>query len=744
MAGLRIPTLVGKMRAPGAKLYRGGGYTYVPTLQQARRRRTENSFEMVKRNPLLFSRVWRMATRMGALPLEVFEPDVPADTSPSQFRAAIAANMGRTGFRIGEFTADAGRKPAPDHPAQSILSMPNENMTRSLLMVGSLITLYTYEKVAWVKERGADGKPVALWPIPGHALQVKGSETESIDHFEVVYGSTVAARYEPEDVCYFRLAPDITDWAGGVGPLTALGKVADFGMSAIDALAEIFDYGITQRIWVDLHGKTLEEDDGAASARIAAQVGKVRSNKGEVPIMEDEATLENLGDPATDNVMSRSLDVANALIDDAFGLKNADDLAYFYGEAIQPIADVFELELERSFFSEWKSKPAWAEFGFRETMKGTPAQRIELHQKAIYSGQETMDEARFDEGRPPLPEKRGEMPVLPLNVGPIPSPAEMEAKAKDTKMGLGGQEGKGTLVALPGGANAGGGRNVPGQGDPTPNTPVGGTAGTPKVSARTSRVGHNWGIVRNRILDAQSEAFGRRAKGLIKGEARKLRTQLAPPLRAAGAGTVGLPPLAELVAALGANDPEFRRFLIGFMTQAGENAWREAEILMDATRQEINQALAIAYAERANAVADRFMLARTEQLRTLFEQAFEFGWTSNRLAEEIAARWGELATHFVDGVSRTEIAWAVERAALGAWHAAGITTVEFVFGGGPCTTGLCEDAALGGPYPLGAEFQAVGASFDGAEAPPLHPSCRCFLSPAGESFGATELADVGA
>jgi hypothetical protein len=88
-----------------------------------------------------------------------------------------------------------------------------------------------------------------------------------------------------------------------------------------------------------------------------------------------------------------------------------------------------------------------------------------------------------------------------------------------------------------------------------------------------------------------------------------------------------------------------------------------------------------------------------------------------------------LKAHLVDGVARTEMAFAHEEAAKAAWRQAGVRELDFVFGGGPCTTHVCEDAALNGPYAVGQGIGDVGASFTGASTPPLHPSCTCFMVP---------------
>lgn len=727
--GVRVPTLGARMRSPG-KIYKGLGSTIVPSLAMARRRDVIPTTRGVLENPFLFYPVWKLGLRIGSLGIKVASVDLPKGDQARPMRAHLRVLQRNGGLRAHDLAETLGLHAEPTHPSQNLLDAPNESLTRPMLIAGTVAHVLIYKKCAWWKERDpVTGKPIALWPIPGHSLHVVKDENKIIRRFEARSGAEVLDSWPPEDVCYFRFMPGFDDWADGLSPMDSLAKVGELGLGALQGITDLFDFGILGRIYINLNGKTLEEGDEDAAERIGLQLAKVRMNKGDVPVMEDGATIDNFGDAASDNVMHDAMDRAEHIIDRMFGL-DAKDTREFYAEGVQPLADAIEHELERSYFSEWDDKVLFGEFAFREALKGSPAERIEMHQKAIFSMQETPDEARIDEGREPQGGPAAEL-WGPLNLWQLGALAASQNRAEpsgagaDSKGGLGGAQGKGSLLSLPSGKQVGM--------DPTPDAPRGlGTTGRSlrarQSNGRPSRFARPWRMRRDRIVSSHAEALGRRARSLIKSESKAIRSHLeVPNLRAQG--DRGLPALQELTGALGMNDREFLALVMQFMAQAGEDAWAAAQELIDAVRTDVSVALRDAYLQRAQVVMERFGLARSERLVSLFEQAVEQGWRSRDLAEAISAEWDSLAVHFVDGVARTEVAYALEHASVAAWRQSGVLSVDFVFGGGPCTTGVCEDVSLGGPYDIGSPLDNVGYSFDDANSPPLHPSCTCFMVP---------------
>ncbi len=723
---MRVPMLGSRMRAPRGRIYKGLGSIIVPPLAEARRRGgiTERGTKL-RTNPFIAYPAWRLGMRISTLGIKVMSLNLPPgdENRPERARMRVAHSQGR--MRAHDLDSRLGSTEATNHPAQALIDSPNPSMTRQLLMAGTVVGMLVNKRAAWVKERDPrTGTVTALWPIPDHVLHVVTNQSSIIDHFEARSGAEVLAVYEPSEVCYFRLMPDLYNWADGFTPFDALTPVAEFGLSALESLTDLFDYGLLQRIYIDLKGKTLEENDADAAGKLAMQLAQVRTSKGHIPVMEDGATIESFGEGSDDKEMHNALDRAEHIIDRMFSL-DAKDSASFYTEAVQPIADVIEHELERSFFSEWTDEVLYGEFSFREAMKGTPAERIEMHQKAIFSMQETPNEARIEEGKPPIEGAASEL-WGPLNLWTVDALDESQRRntngvdsgqGKSSGGGIGGTEGKGTLLSLPTG-------NQVGQ-DPTPDAPRGlGTTGRMRAPS-TNRLAASWRTTRDRITDRHAEAFGRRVKAFLRGESKALNRHLTPTVRAKA--EAGLPAVQELIDAIAGTDDEFARLLVAFMGQAGSEAWKAAAELVGAEAKAVDAALKGFYETRAAFVAERFMLARQEVLARLFSEAIANGQRASDLAAAIGEQYESLATHFTDSISRTEMAMATERAALASWHAGGVSQVEFIFGGGPCTTGVCQDASLGGPYDIGDTLANVGESFEGADSPPLHPSCTCFL-----------------
>jgi HK97 family phage portal protein len=669
-----IPT-IGR-RAASANLYQGGP-TIVPMLTPSvERQEYATTAEAVRKNPLIFAPVWKIALRMGALPIKVFSID------------------GETG----------ARNEAPNHPAYNLLRAPNPAMTRSTFISGTVASLFIHTRAAWLKQR-QNGQLVELWPIPVQYLTAERDPRGLIREFVVNKNTSDEKRLSVNDVCYFRLLPGFEDWAEGTSPLQALEKVAQFGQSALEAMTDLFDHGILGRVWVDLNGKVIEEGDDALD-RLNAQMAAVRRDRFAAPVMEDGAEIKNMGDAASDEVMHRALDSATKIIYEAFGLPQDGDDKAFYSAAVQPIADVMEQEMERTLMTEWPDDPAFPEFGFREILKGSPLDRIEMHARAILTMQETPAEAREDENRPFM--DGSDRLFGPLNIIDLMQLiATQQRPPADTQGGLGGVEGKGTFP--------------PSVMRPLPET------GGRQLAARARAVTDRWSLIRDREISRQAEAFSRQARGVLKREQAQMR-RLFTPTRASSTST-GIPPLPDLIEVIREHDALVATQLSRFMSNAGSNAWTAAEDFVAAQAQDMNLALHAAYRDRAEVVAQRFGLARETELVGLFEKAHELEWTTRELDTQIAQQWSGLATHYVDGVGRTEMAWAHERAAMSAWRSSGIEELDFVFGGGPCSTGVCLTASENSPMRIGTSTGDVGSSFAEADSPPLHPNCTCFMVP---------------
>jgi hypothetical protein len=97
------------------------------------------------------------------------------------------------------------------------------------------------------------------------------------------------------------------------------------------------------------------------------------------------------------------------------------------------------------------------------------------------------------------------------------------------------------------------------------------------------------------------------------------------------------------------------------------------------------------------------------------------GGTAAELEHAIRAMMGD--EHDARLIAVTEIARAMQAAALEAYRAAGVNKVRWITRSGhPCAICIANEAA--GPRYLGEPFPS------GHTAPPAHPQCECAIIPA--------------
>lgn len=663
-----------------------GGASLVPSLDHPTPGGMDPAKEL-RENPLLFAPEWRIAFRLGALPIKVFE-----------FREDKGASMV---FDVGKTQQTATtpgallREEAPDHPAYKVLRTPNPDLPSNLLISGSVLSMFSHSRCGWWKERKNPNGPknpsnpvVAVWPIPGHVLWPVRAPNRIIAGFEIRIQGYQPYPLDPADVCYFRLMPDPEDWAASLSPVGPLGDTLDFGMQALGAMSDLFQTAFLQRIWIDLHGEELEQEQ---LDRLRAEMILARQSRWGVPIMESGATIESMGtygSTVEDALLGRAVDLSEKIVAHTFGLpENRDDLALFYGEVIQPIADVIEKELERSFMTEWPDRPAFPEFQFREILAGSPSDRASLHQKKILSGQETINEARRAENLPPI--QGGDITVLPLNVGPLSeAPVTGENRKKDSTDGLGGAEGKGTTPSVP-----------------MPKAPVQKAAAADELAeiqaARNALARENWSTIRTRVLTGQKEALERRLRGLMKEEASGLRSMLD--------GIATDPRKGESV--FREIDGKVAELLTGFNLQVAEEAWRQALDFVSADEIEPTavEQMTTVIRERATEMTEAFGARRLDEFVKLVQEADD-------VKAAVKDRWDELANGLAGRLSETQATWAFEQAVARAWTEAGWAEFALVRDKEGCRTGVCD--------------QAVTQRYTVANVPtPLHHECGCMVLP---------------
>lgn len=691
--------------------------------------KTTDPITALRTNPLLFGPAWRLAFRMGALPVKVFAID-PA-----------------TGTRVD----------VPTHPAYALLRRPNDKVTRNHLVSGSVMTMFSHLAVGWLKVReSVDGPPFEVWPIPAGMLHPVRSSRGLYSGFEIRTMGYPPVPVREKDICYFRLMPDPVDWSSGLSPFSTLGTVADMGGKAIEAGSEMFDNAMLQRLWIDLHGKELT---AKSLTRLSAQLEAARADRFKIPVMEDGASLETMGQSADPGVMVEAMTAANMLIERILGIPEDGNQKLYYAEAIQPIADVLEQELERSLMSEWPDQPAFPEFGFREVMKGDPAARIEMHARAILSAQETPDEARRDENRAPLPNGAGAQAFVPLNLVPIEmasvgvptvpehllevdtkEEAVATGKKADTKGGLGGAEGRETRAKAKG---AGGTR--PRGGDvpdtygrktyPGTKRPLSGEQKLTVLKGGAS-IPNIFKTMKHRHVTGQGEAAARRIRGLLASELRSLKSQL---MSLTGlqdnAVVVEVPSKDALAATFAATQVGVHRLLMGHMDATGKEAMKVASELTgemvpetyrlintvmtedDPAEPLLRLGLDVAYRDRAELTVEAYRRSRVAAVNGILSRALEEQLTGYELRGLMNRRYDALSGYGARGLAVTEMSAAWELAVSSLWRSQGYLELYVTRGEDACATSVCDDIVARGVLTLAEDL------------PPFHAGCGCFTLP---------------
>lgn len=653
-------------RAAPTPLYQPARMFVVPRLDLARERTPTSVSAQAATNPFIFGPMYQVALRMGSLPIKVYEL-APAEGDRMQ------------------------RRERQDHDSYTLLRHPNPDITRSYLIAGTVLSMFSTSHAAWVKVRErADEPPYELWPVPGESFVPNSSPTRLFTGITIKLAGKPNVFIPSSEICYFRLVPHVRDYALPFTPFETLIDAGDMGEAALDVANELYEQGMIERRYISAS----EPMDDDAFNRLKVQIEQARSERGSMPFLEEGIEIKPMGDGPDDEQMLRAMDQTTKLVQDTLGIPADANEKAFFMNAIGPVADAIEQELERSFFNEWPER-LFGEFAFRDVLKGSPEDRANFHLTRIQSGQETINEARSDWDLPPI--EGGDRTFIPLNLMPVDEEQDGHPREKDSAGGLGGDEGRDTL--------------------PRVATP------TARASGSVTRRRNRWGRYREATTQAHTEAVYRRVRGILRKLGRRYNELLVP----ARAAQSGLPSIEDLLDILHSRDAELAAALRAALREMSKQVWDEAQALINATPGEIAVVVEQAIDQKVDVMLSRFAMISEERLRALFERAVTGEITVAQMAEELAATWSsEISSTVAYGIASDGVGYAFEQAALYAWATEGIRMFDVVYGGGPCTTGVCQEVAAGGPYESGTPLDSVGFSFLGTTTPPLHPNCGCY------------------
>lgn len=110
--------------------------------------------------------------------------------------------------------------------------------------------------------------------------------------------------------------------------------------------------------------------------------------------------------------------------------------------------------------------------------------------------------------------------------------------------------------------------------------------------------------------------------------------------------------------------------------------------------------------------------AMDQQISRKLAEGFSQGYNPRKIARNINDRVDKIGITRSRTLARTEVIRAHTDATLNRYEEYGVDRVRYLWGRGPCPSGVCPEAAAGGPYKR-----------ENAPQPPLHPNCTCSLAP---------------
>ncbi len=110
--------------------------------------------------------------------------------------------------------------------------------------------------------------------------------------------------------------------------------------------------------------------------------------------------------------------------------------------------------------------------------------------------------------------------------------------------------------------------------------------------------------------------------------------------------------------------------------------------------------------------------AMDQEISRELAEGFSQGYNPRKIAGNINDRVDKIGITRARTLARTEVIRAHGQATKNRYKEYGVKRVNWIWGRGPCPSGVCPSNAAGGPYKI-----------DNVPAHPAHPNCTCSLSP---------------
>jgi len=215
--------------------------------------------QVAKANPWLYAATTKISTSVGAVRWRVYAAyeDAGAAMAPSpanarRYRAQRDAIRGQTTFsaaehhqqerRLAELRSELGVEELPNHPLMELLDNPNPMMSGAQLFELTQRHLSLVGEAFWIIERGANGLPARLWPVPN--FWVTRTPSDAYTFFDVIYAG-VRQTVPQRDMVWLRHLDPANPYARGSGAGQALGDEIETDEYAGKVAKAIFVNGST-------------------------------------------------------------------------------------------------------------------------------------------------------------------------------------------------------------------------------------------------------------------------------------------------------------------------------------------------------------------------------------------------------------------------------------------------------------------------------------------------------------------
>ena len=322
----------------------------------------------------------------------------------------VSETLGSLPFNIYEKTPE-GREIAEDHPLQRVITQrPNQYQTSVEFWESMALNLAISGNAYAIISRTANGAISGLLPVSSTQVETTLLEDGTVIH---VYTEGINVKvFTNRSMWHTKL---FGNSIVGMSPLSYARNSIGIAIAADNRTSKIFSNGAKpsgvltidrtltpdQRAQVRSAFNGLESgnDDRLFVLEAGMQYQQVSMSPQDIELLNARRfQIEDIG---------RFFGVPSILLNQTFGQSSLGSNVYeilsaFYKLNLRPYLEKFETSIIRWLLEQEEWGRYEAEFDFDALLRADKLSRMQANREAIYSGQLTPNEARFDEGRPSL------------------------------------------------------------------------------------------------------------------------------------------------------------------------------------------------------------------------------------------------------------------------------------------------------------------------------------------------------